>query len=373
MRVSNYTKGAILFAAIYMLVLVLSIGLTNVRTSVAQSNPSVANTIITGQATSSASTFNLSVLVIEMLVVTFIAIAEMRFKMVSRIIALMRDWLKDLHPHLLLLMKGFILVGLDFLVYTQFGLAWWLFLTINGGGVLLVSALLLRKVGIRQLLPVAIVFISFFVIWPYILLFTINNVVLVLFTEFIYLPLVFLISVLIMRNPTQNRMNATAFSFSVLLPLTIGALFTPFWAIILLAIFSAYDFIAVFMTKHMQFMAQKLVSMNVPEVFMIGDVEAVQARIKSLETGENPEKALKGLERPLIFGAGDAILPSIVISSFVYFNLPVYALGVAIGCIIGVILNLMVLQRLKRVLPALPLILAGVLMSMSAVFLLLLL
>ncbi|MEM0142521.1 MAG: presenilin family intramembrane aspartyl protease, partial [Candidatus Parvarchaeum sp.] len=116
-------------------------------------------------------------------------------------------------------------------------------------------------------------------------------------------------------------------------------------------------FIAVFLTKHMQFMAQKLLSMNVPEAFMIGDFDKIKERIASLGNNiKNNNKAFEGIDKPLIFGVGDAVLPGIVISSLVLSGSLFIAILATIGAIVGVVANLWVLRLKKRVLPALPLI-----------------
>lgn len=360
--VSNLSKGALIFAAIYSIVLVLSFGLASVRAS-ASHNPLTANTVLTTSATSATSSLNVEVLVYELVAVSIIAMAEMKFGALSKLYRFVKEYFKAWHPLLVAFMQAFILVGIDFLIWRYWGFAWFLFLTINGGGILLAYLVLLRRSGFKELIPIFVVFMSFLVMWPYSLYFVGENSVALILLEFAYLPCMFLVATLVMKHPTQIRMNVLAFAFSVLLPPFIGTLFTPAFAMMLLVIFSVYDFVAVFITKHMGFLAQRLLSMNVPEAFMIGDMKLIQAKLKSMGKGKSPK--IKESERPLIFGVGDAVIPSILISSFALSSTPKFAIATTIGCIFGVMANLFVLRRMKRILPALPLICCCVLIAVG--------
>lgn len=362
---SNYTKGAVLFAAIYLLVFLLSMDFSSVRMAAA-SNPILANSSVVSTPTAATSASSLWVLIIELLAVSAIALAEMRFQALSRVIRYLRERLKNLHPALMKVVGFLTFMGLDFLVFAYWGADWWLFFTINFTPVVLLTEIYSSYfASLRSALPILIVFISFFVLWPLTLILVLGNDLMLFLAEFVYILLAYFASILLMRKPTQLKMNSVAFFFSVSLPLAIGTLFTPLWAFLLLAIFALYDFVAVFVTKHMQMMAQRLLGLNVPEAFMLGDMKLIRKRLKSLKKGQNPNIALKDSERPLIFGVGDAVIPSIVISSLVYANLPAYALAAAIGCATGVALNLEVLRLKKRVLPALPLICISVLAALA--------
>ncbi|MEM0148433.1 MAG: presenilin family intramembrane aspartyl protease [Candidatus Micrarchaeaceae archaeon] len=354
MPISNHNKGAILFAIIYINVFLLS-GLVEFgRPALIKSNPLVANAVI-ATPTAAQSSSTVEILVIEIIIISAIVLAEMRYKFLSKLyIILMR-----LKKHWLIMdtILAFMLIGSGYYLLKTSGMALFLFWTINFLGIYIVYAILLRKLKLRALMPIFITFISLLILWPFILLLVGKTLILLLFMEFAYFPLAFLISALIMRNPTKNKLNAIAFSFSVLLPPTIGMLFVPIYAVGLLAIFAIYDFIAVFFTKHMQFMAQKLLALNAPEAFMIGDFEMIKKRIASLgKNAVEDDTALKDIDKPLIFGVGDAVLPGIVISSFVSAGGWLIALFAAFGAIVGVVANLQVLKVKKRVLPALPLI-----------------
>jgi presenilin-like A22 family membrane protease len=251
-------------------------------------------------------------------------------------------------------MKVGIYAGIWYLIFVSFGAIWFIFLFVNFIGVFAVQQLFLRKYSFKKLVPILITFLSFFILWPFSFLIVGNNAIASIIMSFVYLPVTFLISVLIMRNPTKNRINTLAYMFSILLPLIIGTLFLPEYALILLAIFAVYDFIAVFWTKHMGYMAQKLIAMSVPEAFLIGDFDQIKERVKNInsQSADNADVA----NRPLIFGVGDAVLPGIVISSFALGGMHYLALAAVVGGIIGVIMNLGVLRIKRHILPALPLI-----------------
>ena len=367
---SNYTKGAVLFAAIYLLVFLLSTGFSSVRTAAA-SNPILAHSSVVSTPTAATSALGLWVLIVEILAVSAIALAEMRFQALSRVMRYLRERLKNMHPALMKIVGFLTFMGLDFLVFAHWGADWWLFFTINFTPVVILTGIYSDHfASLRGALPILIVFISFFVLWPLTLVLVHGNYIVLFLAEFAYIPLAYLASILLMRKPTQLKMNSVAFFFSISLPLAIGTLFTPLWAILLLAIFALYDFVAVFITKHMGFMAQKLLALSIPEAFMIGDIKWVKKRLSLLRKGQDASKAIPEARRPLIFGVGDAILPSISISSFVYAGLPAYALAAAIGCIIGVVFDLEVLRLKKKVLPALPLICMSVLAALAVASLL---
>ncbi|MEM3829788.1 MAG: presenilin family intramembrane aspartyl protease [Conexivisphaerales archaeon] len=354
MPLTNLAKGALLFATIYTLVFLLSGLLTINRPALIQSNPSIANSVIT-TPTATRSSLNVEILVIEVVIVSVFAFAEMRYKILSKLYKILIMQLKR-YKSIKQTIEVLMIVGFGYYILEVSRTAIFLF-WIHILGIYIIYRTLLKKLRLKALVPIFITFFSFLIFWPFVLLVIGNAPIPLLLTEFLYFPITFLISALIMRNPTKNRINAVAFSFSVLLPPIIGTLFTPFYAIGLLAIFAVYDFIAVFLTKHMQFMARKLLLMNVPEAFMIGDFEAIKKRLSKLgKEKASDDKILKGIDRPLIFGVGDAVLPGMVISSFVLAGGWHIAIFATIGAIAGVIANLQILRLKKRVLPALPLI-----------------
>jgi len=109
----------------------------------------------------------------------------------------------------------------------------------------------------------------------------------------------------------------------------------------------------------MGFMAKKLVAYNIPEVFIIGDIELAKARIAKLNDGIDKTKIPESI-RPLIIGVGDAVLPAVVIAAFVFGKLSMYGFMATIGASLGIFFNMKVLNKYRGVIPALPLILIGI-------------
>lgn len=370
--VSNYAKVTTLFAIIYCLILVVSGGLAALKSA----SPASAHAPVP-TATQSGSSSTLAVLLAELLAISLLVIAEMRFGLLTKSYGFIKRYL---HGWSMPVFSAAAFAAESLAVLYYGGLGWFEFAFINIGGIYIIWAIFLRKDKLLQDMPIYITFLLFFILWPYCVSILRGSGALPLaFLLFAYLPATFLFSVLLMRRPTQFRMNAVAFSFAIMLPPFIGTLFIPIYAVILLGIFSVYDFLAVFVTKHMQYMAKKLLSVNMPEAFIIGDLELARARIRAIGTDNDPKQkdaqktqiqarnAIPDSERPVIIGVGDAVLPGIVISSFMLGGMPTYAILATIGCIAGVLLNLFVLKRIKRVLPALPLIFVSILALLGAV------
>jgi len=365
LTISNLAKGIILFAIIYFLVFFFALGISNLRTSFITNHPNslAANTLNSAlpSPTAQSSSHNIYLLVGEIFIISIIAILEMRWKLISIALYYINALFKKLHYLVrTFLVAGLVIILLYWIMLTS-GFFVFIFVTINFGLVALINAIFLRKLTLAQKIPVFFTFIFFLFAWVLLIVVSvsINNPYLNLFTDFIYFPLTFLISAIFMQNPTKNVLNTVAFLSSIMVATFTGFLFTPFFAYILLLIFSIYDFIAVFWTKHMGFMAKKLIAYNIPEVFIIGDLELVKARIAELNAGIDKTKIPESI-RPLIIGVGDAVLPAVVIAAFVFGKLPMYGLMAAIGASLGIFFNMKVLNRYRGIIPALPLILVGI-------------
>ena len=350
---SNHAKGAVLFASIYFIVLLLSSALFFYKPALASANPSVTNSVM-ATPTAGASSSRIETLVAELLLLSGLVIAEMRHKLLSRTYTLLKKHIGNMHPLLRAFLSIAIGIELLFLVFRDYGLVIALFFLINCGAISLIWMAFMRRASLRQAVPVLISFVSFFILWPFAILFASGNIISEVLVEFFYLPVFFLVAVLAMRNPTKNRLNFMAFVFSISIPPLLGTLFLPLYAIILLGIFSVYDFIAVFWTKHMGFMASRLLSMNIPEAFLIGDFDLIKERLRGID--KKAPQLPEGVDRPLIFGVGDAILPSVVISAFALGGHFYLGFVVTAGATVGVVANLLVLRMRKSILPALPLI-----------------
>ncbi|MEM2943219.1 MAG: presenilin family intramembrane aspartyl protease PSH [Methanomassiliicoccales archaeon] len=140
-------------------------------------------------------------------------------------------------------------------------------------------------------------------------------------------------------------MNTVAFLMGCGVAALLGMSLGVIPALVLLVILALYDAIAVYVTKHMVPLAEGIVSMGIPVVFII-------PKRKGFSIGSmNLDKIPKGtsIREVVIMGLGDAIIPGIlVVSSFVSLSgVPgsVYSanLLVSVGTLIGSFCGLLML------------------------------
>lgn len=121
-----------------------------------------------------------------------------------------------------------------------------------------------------------------------------------------------------------------------------------FLAIVLLIILSFYDLVAVYITKHMIFMAKEAIESGVILGFIIP--LKIKKLFNSLEKLKEKEK-----KEFLVLGGGDIVFPLIVCLSLVQEKGPYFHL-LAVFSLFGLWMNFFVFQKKKKPLPALPLI-----------------
>jgi len=127
-----------------------------------------------------------------------------------------------------------------------------------------------------------------------------------------------------------------------------GLTFTPEVVIVLLVIFSIYDFIAVYKTKHMVEMARGMIeSRAILGLVIPPDLSAFKENLGQVKPGG----------RFMVLGGGDIMFPLLFCSSLVssgVFN----SLIVALFSLIGLLADFLffISQKQKKAIPALPLI-----------------
>jgi presenilin-like A22 family membrane protease len=102
---------------------------------------------------------------------------------------------------------------------------------------------------------------------------------------------------------------------------------------------AVYDIISVYKTRHMELLAQAMVSIKAPLIFVL-------PRLSNRSAGKNNHSAQSGegkMAHPLFLGLGDAIIPTmLVVSAYnpnsVSYMGPLPALGAMIGTYIGFII-----------------------------------
>ncbi len=180
--------------------------------------------------------------------------------------------------------------------------------------------------------------------------------------------------------------NITAMIASVGVGLVIGVSFSFLAAMVFMIILAAYDFIAVFITKHMIALGNVAVEKNLSFLIMVNEVEAVP--LSSLTASERAEynKAKKGLKTHgevqklvgsgmapisarMALGTGDLAMPLMLAIAAYKVNLNfTLSFVITVGAIFGLIITMLILRRYKRALPAIPPILLGIAIAMLAYF-----
>jgi len=127
---------------------------------------------------------------------------------------------------------------------------------------------------------------------------------------------------------------------------TLGLRIEPFTMLLLLAIFSVYDFIAVYKTKHMVKMATEMIESKAILGFVIPQqASGFKGDLKELKIG-GPN---------LILGGGDIAFPLLFCTSLLNQSL-LFSLIVAVFSIIGLFFSFLIFkfQKERKAIPALP-------------------
>jgi len=185
----------------------------------------------------------------------------------------------------------------------------------------------------------------------------------------------------------QKLRNVTAMVASVGAGLALGVSF-PFWfALAFMVILAVYDFIAVFITKHMITLANAAMSRNMSLMIMVTEVEAVpMGSLGKKELKEySKSKAELAAKSPIIssvissgmvpvsartaLGTGDLMAPlMLAVSAYtVYLNFTL-SIVVVLGSVLGLCITMYVLKKYKRPLPAIPFLLFGIVVALGIFF-----
>ncbi len=181
------------------------------------------------------------------------------------------------------------------------------------------------------------------------------------------------------KNLRPNLRNTAAIIASIGVGVALGTGFSFVTALALMAILAVYDFIAVFITKHMITLANAVQSQNLAFMVDVKEIEAVpksglsaselreyNSEVLALKRKGTPMQriAQKGMV-PLVasvgLGTGDLAVPLMVAIAAYKVSLSfVLSFFVTFGAIIGLLLTMYILRRYRRALPAIPPLLAGV-------------
>ncbi len=189
---------------------------------------------------------------------------------------------------------------------------------------------------------------------------------------------------IVLKNKIPKLRNATAIIASVGVGLVLGISFSFLVAFIFMAILAVYDFIAVFVTKHMVTMANALGSRNLAFLVGVSEVEALpkseftkrelsdyQKEMKGVKMSPELKKMYKSGMLPvparMELGAGDLAVPlMLAVAAYKVFLNFALSFFIIIGAVGGLVLAAYIVKRYQRMLPAIPLLLFGISVGISA-------
>lgn len=148
--------------------------------------------------------------------------------------------------------------------------------------------------------------------------------------------------------PTVFTQNVCVFFAILGAGLSLGLIFPPEAIIILLILFSVYDFVSVYFTKHMVRLAKEmLTSQAIAAFFIPSDFSGF---------GENIKTAAAGGGRFMILGGGDVVFPlMLTVSAVDQFGI-LAAVVIGLFALAGFVLSfyIFISQKTKKPIPALP-------------------
>jgi len=182
--------------------------------------------------------------------------------------------------------------------------------------------------------------------------------------------------------------NLTAMIASVGVGLVLGLSFSFLAGVIFMIILAAYDFIAVFITKHMIALGNMAIEKNLSFLVMVNEVEAFPLSSLSAAQRREYESSKKEIKKHnssmfgklvgedmvpfsarTALGTGDLAMPLMLAVAAYKVNLNfILSLTIIVGGLFGLVITMFILRRYKRALPAIPPILFGIAVSMLVYF-----
>lgn len=180
----------------------------------------------------------------------------------------------------------------------------------------------------------------------------------------------------IAKNRWPGLRNFTVIIASIGVGIALGTAFGPYGfitAYVFMGILSIYDYISVFVTKHMVYLAKEVVTRNL--AFIVGsysvelfpksylNAKELEEFRKSVKPNSIKDARIKQLVKEGIIpvpsfhalGAGDLVAPlMLAVSAYGTFLSYFTAISIAIAAVIGLLANMLVLVKYKTILPAMP-------------------
>ncbi|GAA0656662.1 presenilin family intramembrane aspartyl protease PSH [Salarchaeum japonicum] len=126
-----------------------------------------------------------------------------------------------------------------------------------------------------------------------------------------------------------------------------GVSFGVFPALLLLVGLAVYDAISVYRTKHMLTLAEGVMNLNVPILFVVPTRLGYSFRDDTASEAAGDDDGEDGERDALFIGLGDAVMPTILVASAAFFldadailGVPIPALTAAAGTLVGLVVLL---------------------------------
>ncbi|MEM0154415.1 MAG: presenilin family intramembrane aspartyl protease [Methanothrix sp.] len=194
------------------------------------------------------------------------------------------------------------------------------------------------------------------------------------------------------KNKWVRLKNVAAIIASIGVGAVLGFGFSFFAAIIFMGLLAIYDFVAVFITKHMITLANVVTDNNLAFMVDMNEVEAVPKSdfskkelseynkyVKS--SGQRGKRIMSVMKKTgsmgmvpisanVALGTGDLAIPLMVAVSAYKLTLSfVPSFFIALGAVLGLIITMFILRKFKRALPAIPPLFLGVLIGFALYYL----
>ncbi len=192
------------------------------------------------------------------------------------------------------------------------------------------------------------------------------------------------VAMVIAKNKIPSLRNTVAIIASVGVGVVLGVSFSFLAAMVFMIILAVYDFVAVFITKHMITLANAVTERNLAFFIGASEIEALPRssfskadakrfeKMKAMAEKKVPQikeldrKRLIPIEVPVMLGTGDLGVP-LMVSVAAYGVTLNFTLSfvIVLGSIFGLAITMLILARLKRALPAIPPLLLGILIALG--------
>jgi len=239
------------------------------------------------------------------------------------------------------------------------------------------------------LLEAGVVLVSSFFVFLIIIAALTNSVAYNLFgpgNPYVLATALVLAALLVVAKLKRPRLrNVTAIIASIGVGVILGISFSFIAAFVFMAILAIYDFIAVFITKHMVALGNAAIDKNLSFLVMVDEFKAVPESSLGKNDRHNYEKekaeliSKGGILKELAsnnmvpvaartaLGTGDLAVPLMVAISAYKVNLNfVLSFVVVLGAVLGLVITMVILAKFKRPLPAIPPLLLGICIALLA-------